>query len=294
MASDIYDRKWVSRYSQPVFGIQVHKVGALADADANPVVGFLKYTEGDPDPQVLWTRTATRDSEGVYSITLTSAETQTPGPFSLGWTYDVDSVGQTYQIDIEIGQTSPEYDALNPDWKASIENVWIKFADLFDSPYGGPNLQVYIQTHFGRNRLAQLLPSALQRLNSATTPHATYEYNGDSFPFMEWGGLLSQSLYIEVLKHLIRSYTEIPEAILGTTVSRLDRRDYMSRWQTVYDLELEEFKLDLSRYRMAAMNLGYSSVLVAGGAYGNFGPQINAGGAGEAAARGYFYVGRWH
>lgn len=294
MASDIIDRKFVSRYSQPTFGIQVHKVGALADADADPSVSLLKYPDTGGTPEILWTRPSVHESVGVYNITLNSGETSDPGVYTLGWYYTVDGADQVYALDIEVGQASPDYDALMPNWKAAVENVWIKFADLFDSPYGGPNLQVYIQTHFGRNRLAQLLPTALQRLNSATNPHASFPLNGDNFPFADWGGLLSQSLYIEVLKHLIRSYTEIPEAVIGTSVSRLDRRDYQSRWQTVYDLEMEEFRLDLSRYRKAYMGLGYSSVLVAGGAYGNWGPQINAGGAGEAAARGYFYVGRWH
>lgn len=293
---DIIDRKYVSRFSQPTFGITVHKAGVLADADANPTVSMLSYPNPNNTgtPTVLWTKTATRDSVGAYSVTLSSVEAGTPGYFSLGWDYDIDTVNQTYLIDIEIGQTAPDYDALMPNWKGAIESVWIKFADLFDSPYGGPNLQVYIQTHFGRNRLAQFLPSALQRLNAESSPHQSFPFNGTDFPFEEWGGLLSQSLYIEVLKHLIRSYTEIPEAILGTSISRMDRRDYASRWQTVYDMELEEFSLNLSRYRKAFMGLGYASVLVAGGAYGNWGPQINAGGAGEAAARGYFYVGRWH
>lgn len=293
MASDLLDRKYVSRYSQPVFGITVHKAGALADADEPPVVSFITH-EDPANPTSHWTREATHESTGTYSVTLSSAETQTPGVATLGWVYTVDGVEQIYGIDIEIGPSAPEYDALAPAWRNVIEQVWIKFADTFDSTYGGPNLQTYIQTHFGRNRLAQLLPSALQRLNSASTPHQTFPFNGENFPFTEWGGLLAQSLYIETLKHLIRSYTEIPEAVLATPVSRMDRRDYMNRWQTVLDIEMDEFKTDLSRFRKATMGLGYSSVLVAGGAYGNWGPQINAGGAGEAAARGYFYVGRWH
>jgi hypothetical protein len=43
---------------------------------------------------------------------------------------------------------------------------------------------------------------------------------------------------------------------------------------------------------MAFMGLGNVSVRVSGGVYGNFGPVGWAGGAGEAAARGYFFGGR--
>lgn len=290
MAHDTIDRHYLSRYSQPSLGIVVHRAGAVADADAPPVVSFVPDGAAAPE----WTRSATRDSLGHYSVTLSSVETAEPVLGTLQWDYLIDGVAQTYSLDVEIGPTAPAYDALPPAWQGVIEQVWVKFADLFDSPFGGPNLQVYIQTHFGRNRIAQLLPRALNRLNSASSPHATYPLGGDKFPFDDWGGLLSTSLYIEVVKHLIRSYVEQPEAILGTTVSRLDRRDYMNRWETVLNLEQAEFDRDLSRYRMAHLGLGNISVLVAGGAYGNWGPQINPGGVGAAAARGYFYVGRFH
>lgn len=290
MASDIVDRKYVARYSQPVFGITVYQGATLADADADPTVSFVL----DGATTNTWTRTADHDSTGSYSVTLSSADTSTPEVGTLVWNYAIGGVAQVYGIDIEIGPSSPDYDALPPAWRAIIESVWIKFADLFDSPYGGPNLQIYVQTHFGRNRLAQLMPSALQRLNSASTPHATFALAGTDFPFADWGGLLAQSLYIEVLKHLIRSYTEQPEAVLATQITRFDRRDYMDRWQAILNMEMAEFERDLTRYRKAFMGLGAVSVLVAGGAYGNWGPQLNAGGAGEAAARGYFYVGRYH
>lgn len=289
MAETLVDRRYVSRYAQPGFGIKVYRAGALADADAPPQVSYYVGEEEVP----AWTREATRDSLGTYSIVLSSVETSTPQVATLQWDYTIDGVEQVYGLDIEIGGNAPAYDALSPEWQAIIEQVWIKFADLYDSPLGGPHLQIYIQTHFGRNRLAQLLPDALQVLNSASSPHASYKF-GESFPFDDWGGLLADSLYIEVIKHLIRSYVEQPEAILGVTISRLDRRDYMDRWQTILGMEEAGFERDLKRYRQANLGLGHVSVLVAGGAYGNWGPQINPGGVGAAAARGYFWVSRWH
>lgn len=290
MTSDIVDRRYVSRYSQPGLGITVHKAGALADADAPPAVSLVR--EGTTAPE--WTRQAVRDSLGTYSVLLSSAETQTPGLATLRWDYATDTIAQTYGLDIEIGPTAPAYDALAEDWKTLVEGAWVKFADLFDSPYGGPHLQVYAQTRFNRNRMAQLLGDALGNLNAASSPHASYAMNGQDFPMVEWGNLLTESLYIEILKHLVRSYVEQPEVILGTAISRLDRRDYMQRWQEILTIERDEFERDLTRYRKAHLGLGNFSVLVAGGAYGNWGPEINPGGVGAAAARGYFYVGRWH
>lgn len=286
------DRRFLSRYSSATFAINVYRGGALADADA-AVTGTL-LREGDTTP--AWTRDATTPATGVYEVALSSADTVTPGEYTLTFNYTVDGQPQVYGYDIEIGQSSPAYDALGggSDWAGVVEGVWAKFADLFDSPYGGPNLQTYMQTNFGRNRLAQLLPAALQRLNSATVGHASYAVGATGFPFGDWGGLLQQSLYIEVLKHLVRSYTEQPEVILGTAVSRVDRRDYTQRWREVLDMETTEFERDLSRYRLANLGLGNVSVLVSGGAFGKLGPWVNAGGAGEAAARGYFAVRRPH
>lgn len=291
MASDLVDRRYVSRYSQPGFGLKVVSgAGMLTDADAPPTVSFVR--EGETDP--LWTRTSERESLGAYVITMSSAETATQMLGTLMWAYDLTGVAQIYGLDLEVGPSAPAYDGLPPTWQGVIESVWVKFADLFDSPYGGPNLQVYFQTHFGRNRLAQLLVTALQRLNTVSSPHASHEIGGQSFPFAEWGGLLIDALYIETIKHLIRSYTEQPEVILGTTFSRVDRRDYMNRWEQVLAMETPTFESDLKRYRMANLGLGNVSVLVAGGAYGNYGPSINPGGVGAAAARGYYWTSRFH
>lgn len=290
MPNDLVDRRYVSRYSQPTFGVRVYVSGDLTDADATPDVSLFL----DGQTSASWIRPATREAQGLYTLALSSTETATSALYSLRWDYTVGGIPQVYEEDLEVGQSAPAYDSLPPSWQEIVEGVWVRFADLFDSPLGGPNLQVYMQTHFGRNRLAQLLSTALQRLNTASSPHASHALGGDSFPFSEWGGLLIDALYIEVLKHLIRSYVEQPEVTTGTAFSRLDRRDYMSRWREVLDEIKGTFESDLKKYRMANLGLGHISVLVAGGAYGNWGSQINPGGVGAAAARGYFWTSRFH
>ncbi len=289
------DRRYVSRYTRPTFAVEIYRGGAPGPADG-PVTGslFRVSTDGVPETDPVWTRDLTPASPGTYEITLSSVDTKTPGAYDLVYDYEIDGAEEIFATEIEIGPLAPDYDALNPAWASTVDGVWLLFADLFDSPYGGPNLQVYVQTKFGRNRLAQLLRQALQTLNTATSGHQSFPYNEEGFPFAEWGGLLQRSLYIEVLRHLVRSYTEQPEVILGTAVSRVDRRDYMQRWNEVLSMEMAEFNRDLSRFKMAYMGLGNVHVLVSGGAFGNIGPYVNAGGAGEAAARGYFVVRRGH
>jgi hypothetical protein len=287
MVDDLVERRYVSRYAQETLGLMVYRTGVLADADSD-----VQATYAVEGGATVFTRAAEHSGTGVYSVTLGASDTQTPANYVLTFSYDVGGVADFSMLGIEVGPAAPAYDALSPGFKALIEAVWVKFADLYDSPLGGPHLQVYMQSHFGRNRLAQLLRSALGRLNALSQPHYTYGLDRE-FPFDLWGGLLEEALYVEVLKHLVRTYTEQPEVILGTSVSRLDRRDYQQRWMSVLALETEELKEMLDNFRMAHMGLGRVSVLVAGGAYGNYGPQVLPGGAGAAAARGYFFARRY-
>lgn len=300
------ERIYVSRFSDPVFALEVRVAGQLADPDAPPTA-TLVYEPGptvaaqllDPqsdlsqvvvaNPPPAWVRPATRDGVGLYSIDL-AGSTDDPTLASLIWDYQINSQAKKSLTAIEIGDIAPDYDVLPPEWKNVVERAWIRFADLFDSPVGGPNLQVYAVNNFGRNRLAQLLDAAMQTINGNLAPFVSYQVGG-TYPFDVWGGLLVNALYVEIIKHLIRSYIEQPEVVLATPASRMDRRDYMSRWQTMLNLEQADLSALLSRFRQASMGLGNVSVLVSGGIYGRMGDGYGAS-MGQAAARGYLAVSR--
>lgn len=270
MSIELEERQFVSRYSVPTFGLLVHKAGELADADGDEVTVTMHDALGEP---VFSDRAALHTDTGSYEIILSSPDTANVGYFTLTWSFELDGVAQTYVTYVEVGWTTPEYDALSVGFKGIIESVWMRFADLFDSPEGGPHLQVYYQTHFGRARLAQLLNVALGKLNTFAQPHMTYtldEARGP-FPIAQWGPLLDQALYIETIKHLMRSYVEIP-AESGVPVAYLDRRDYLQRWQTILQMEQGDFTDAMGVFKIAHMGLGRPRVLVAGGVYGNFGP----------------------
>lgn len=265
------DRLWVSQYSIEPVGLVVHKAGEVADADANEVTLSMRSLD---DSVVKFTRPLERLEEGTYETMLSSVETSEVGIWKLVFSYDLDGVEQTFVGLLEVGEASPAYDKLDVGFKAVIESAWVRFADLFDSPHGGPHLQVYFQTRFGRGRMAQLLQIAVNRLNTVAQPHTTYSLDMESnpFPFAKWGGLLEQLLYIEAIKHLIRSYTEQPDAQF-INVSRLDRRDYFNRWQEVLRMETEDATAMLDVFKIQHMGLGRPRVLVSGGVYGNYGPE---------------------
>lgn len=283
--SDLIDRRYLSQYASEQVGLIVTTAAGPTDADGNMVTVSLV---NDVDGTVLFSRPADHDATGTYSTTLSSTDTAAPGLYSVLFAYRINGVDDSYALPVRVGTSSPAYDALPVGMKMIVENTWIRFADLYDSAVGGPHLQTYVQTHFGRNRLAQLLRQAIGRLNTVSQPTQTYSVDLP-FPFQQWGPLLEQALYVEVLKHLRRSYVEMPEVVLSTSVSRTDRRDYMARWGDILADEKEDLDDMMGTFKMAAMNLGGVSVLISGGAYGRLGPTVMAGGLGAAAARGYFY-----
>jgi hypothetical protein len=278
------DRRYLSRYASEQVGFTAVIAGVPGDVDGNTVVATLFNATTNA---TIRSPTVTRLSVGRYGVTLTSADTSIVRPLDLQFGFLVGGVAGTYVVELDVGPSAPAYDALSPAWKAVVEAAWIRFADLFDSPLGGPNLQVYAQSRFGRNRMAQLLRQAVGRLNTISQPHQTYSIE-DDFPFSQWGPLVEQALYVEVIKHLIRSYVEQPEVVLTATVSRLDRRDYMQRWQEMLAIEQTDLERQLDNFKIASLNLGGVRVLVSGGAFGRLGPYVTVGGIGQAAARGYF------
>lgn len=269
LADTLVDRRYLSRYSIETIGLTISSGGVPTQADGTVTVTVASVA--DP-PVTVFTRDADNPATGVYEVTLSSVETGTPGYYTATWTYSLGSVAQMYVGNLEVGEPSPAYDNLDEGFKEIVENTYLRFADLFDSPYGGPHLQVYFQSRFGRGRMAQLLQIAVNRLNTVAQPHQTYSLDASNpFPYAQWGGLLEHACYVETIKHLIRSYVEQPEA-QGVAVARLDRRDYMSRWQSVLSMEEADLKAELDVFKISSMGLGRSHALVSGGVYGKYGP----------------------
>jgi hypothetical protein len=282
---DLREREFLSQYGTDTFGLVIQKAGQPTDAEGAVTLTFLR--EVVPVVEVF-TRTATRVGTGQYEVTPTSAETSEPGLYTLAWAYTMDGTGQEYRTYLEIGQANPAYDRLSPALKDLVDSVWIRFADLFDHPTGGPNLQTYFQAHFDRGRMAQLMRIAVGRLNTMAQPFQTYSIDdgqgGGTFPVDQWGALLETATYVEALKHLIRSYVEQPEFAGSGAVSRLDRRDYLQRWQSIlYGTggagggEEGMLRQQLEVFKIANMGLGRPKVLVSGGVYGRYGPTRVAG-----------------
>lgn len=243
--------------------------GELVDADTEPTVSMKSYVD---DSLVVPARDTAKkpDATGVYETTLSSVETSTPGLFYLEFLYDIGGASQEWRTDVEIpNTTASHYEALGDNDRAIVEQTWMRFSDMFDSATGGPNLGEYAQSSFGRERLAQLLKIALNRVNTSSQPPQTFSLDEGDFPHGQWGGVLEHALYIEAIRHLIRSYSEQPSP-QGLQTVRLDRSNYAQFWRSILQDELPAFEEALDNFKISSLRLGRASVLVAGGVYGEW------------------------
>lgn len=281
------DRQYISQFARDVLGLTISTFGSPTDPDGQAVTVMLV---NETSHATVLSRPADRAGVGDYRVTLTPQESAEPGEYRIRWEYVLDGVGQVYDTYAEIGRSSPGYDRLAPGMKEIVDQVWVRFADLFDAPQGGPHLATYFESRFGRGRVAQLLRVAVGRLNTIAQPHQTYtiddETGGALFPIVAWGPLVEQALYVEVIKHLRRSYVEQP-LLTGGDAARLDRRDYLERWGEILDQEEEDLKGRLGAFKISSMGLGRPAVLVSGGVFGRYAPTRYAG---SAAARGRFWA----
>lgn len=262
------DRKVLSQYVPETIGLATSVSGSPTDVDDNAIT--VSITNEDTG-HLLVMRPAIRVAQGQYEVQLSPTDTASLGNYTANWSYTLGGEVKTFRSYYAIGGAQPDYDNLPDDMKQIVDSVWSRFADLFDSPNGGPNLATYRQTNWGKGRIAQLLQLGLGRLNTIAQPFNTYslEPGGKAFPTAQWGSLLEQATFVEALKHLRRSYVEQPE-YQGSTVARVDRRDYMQRWGEVLADEEALMRPQLDHFKIKQMGLGRPAVLVSGGIFGRY------------------------
>ena len=283
----VADRRFIAQFSSTeVLGLKLVQGGVAVDPVGNAVRVVMTDDETNA---TVFDRAATRHGVGEYSVTLDGNSTDTLGYYTLTFYYELNGNNEIYAVYLQIGSGSIEYDQLDVSLRAIVDGVSFRFNDLFDSPEGGPYLLTQYQSHFTPARYAQLLRVALDELNSRSQPYTAYTLDnegGPMFPVAKWGAILSKALYIEVLKHLRRSYLEQP-SLIGGDVTRLDRRDYFDRWGILLQEAQAEFEKQAETFKIQHMMMGKPRVLVSGGVFGRYGPtRLPI----SAAARPHFYT----
>jgi len=157
-------------------------------------------------------------------------------------------------IDALGGSTSTDKDI-------AINRAWLKLEDCFDSSLGGPWLRDMTLNFFDRNKMEKLLPDAVYRINYAFYP--VTNFSEDTFPYEADGPLISQSLLVETIYHLMRSYTEQPNPE-GNPITWFNRRDYAQRWKIILDQEEKKLLAWLDPWKAQQMGFGSGSMLIGG------------------------------
>lgn len=294
-------RNQISRFGVDKIGIRVTGTSGAVDADVSTVhldiYQETNFDDQDPIGPLIITADEGVDIDhpetGIYTYTITPPVTNVVCLLKAVWTYQVGGVNLTYTEHLQIRDQMPTYDGFSDAEKGSVQLIVNLFADSYDSTTGGPHLIEEFQTKFTNERIAQLLNWSVQKFNMTKQPITTYVLSSPgtagNFP-PNWNGLLVMGGYVEVLKHLVRSYVEQPD-IRNADVAYLDRRDYQSRWKAVLDDEKEQYDEMVTLTKRKLMGLGSTSMLVSGGMFGGSGSSgLFVAGAYAAATRAFrFY-----
>lgn len=218
------------------------------------------FAPNTPDP--------VRDDVGKFRFDVGPAYTSQRGLLSAEWSYSVGGTAFTFNDDMQILEQMPNYEALSESTKLMVEQATWFFADLFDSTTGGPWLNENFQTHFTYDRLAFLMRMATMKFNVTGYPVTSYGVGRDDKAIPEnYTDLILWGTKLEAMRHLITSYTEIPD-FRNISTTYTDRRDYQQRWMAVLESEKPDYEKAVKMSKRSLLSLGRGSLLVSGGIYG--------------------------
>lgn len=154
------------------------------------------------------------------------------------------------------------YGDLTPEQQTALDLAWLRVEDGFDSMPGGPYLLDISRKNFDAQKASLLFPFALNRINFTFPNPSSPQFDLRSFPWRENHVMMAQALSLEIILHLMRSYTEIPAPTGSGNITFLDRTTYEQRWTEIFKIEEEEFKNTLRVFKRQFLQLGKARGLV--------------------------------
>jgi hypothetical protein len=270
-------RRFVSRHGRGYLAI------GIVGGDGNPVDptagtltlrvyrNLLDDSPLDPRGDLIIDVTAdalARDDVGKFHYDIGPQWTDQRGLLTAEWAYEVDGVAFAFTDNMQILDQMPTFDRLREDSKLIVEQASWFVADLFDSTTGGPWLAENFQTHFDYERIAFLVSQAVMRFNVLGFPVTNYGVDvGSATIPANFSALMIWATKLEIIRHLILSYTEQP-TFQSVQTTFTDRRDYAQRWQAVLAEEKPDFEKAVKLSKRSLLKLGRGSLLVSGGIYG--------------------------
>jgi hypothetical protein len=219
--------------------------------------GFLRYTETDQKGLFVWT---------AQFIFTTGEKRSYRDEFSVYDPMEIPPQSQAHQV---------------------AEQVWFRLEDCFDAEEGGPWLRDMTLSYFDPSKIERFIPEGLLEIN--TYPPITnldLAYFTTDIPATDSVLLavdpnakqpdpdrivIVQGTLLAVIKHLMRSYVEQPD-VRGANAVYQDRRDYLQRWQSIYQLEYAEWQRMIALWKRQFLNYGRSSLLIGSKAGRLYGP----------------------
>lgn len=207
------------------------------------------------------------DSLGEAHFTVTANFVTERGLLDVFWKLTTPEFSFEVPDHFLVTEFMPVFYSLREEEKSVVESVAMMFADLFDNVSGGqPAFYEEYQSSFSWERIAQLMGLALSKINLSYQPVTRFSLSsGPSLP-SHWLGLLQQATYVEVVRHFIRTYVEQPN-ITGGSVTYADRRDYMSRWESVLQDASKETEEAIKSAKISYIGSMSSSLIVSGGRF---------------------------
>ncbi len=142
----------------------------------------------------------------------------------------------------------------------TVDYVWRKLSDLFDSELGGPWLRDKTMARFDKSRLRSLLPEVVTEFN---LQQPVTDFTIDTYPYADTDAeqVLAQGLLCSTIMHMIRSYTEQPD-IVNPQIGYMDRKRYADAWKSVYDVEFQKHSRMLALYKRTLFGFGRGKGLI--------------------------------
>ena len=145
-----------------------------------------------------------------------------------------------------------------------VEQVMLRLEDCFDSTEGGPWLRDRSMAHFDAAKIASFIPEALLDINVQMPPT---NFTLDFFTAAPYGQvnanepLLVKGVLVLVIRHLMRSYTEIFTPTGQGQLVWPDRTRYQQAWGQIYQIEYADYIAALRLWKRTTLNLGHSALL---------------------------------
>lgn len=169
-------RKFVSQFGTGYVAISIQNGATAVDPDTDTLILTLWYNDvvtspstGNPYGTQVAQITSTsldRDDLGKYHYNIGPTYTSNRGLLTAVWTYSINGMAFQFIDHLQVLEPMPLYETLTASEKSTVEMVTNMFGDMYDNTDGGgPHLVEEFQTHWGYERIAQMMAIAVQKMN---------------------------------------------------------------------------------------------------------------------------------